>query len=190
MLFDTGATKSVMSGAMYRQLKLGSLDMSQLPSVVRANGSSLGALGCTKCKISIGDSDFEQTFLVCENLKRPVILGKDFARRYCIGIYWTPENTRILHSGFRKIAETKELRPRTNAAVYLKRTTKLPPRSCAVVDVNINTEEKDKIKMVPDNLYLSRHPNMYMYTLHADLSEKRKDMVTPFIIINLSTTEI
>ena len=189
MLFDTGATKSVMSGAMYRQLKLGSLDMSQLPSVVGANGSSLGALGCTKCKISIGESDFEQTFLVCENLKRPVILGKDFARRYCIGIYWTPENTRILHSGFRKIAETKELRPRTNAAVYLKRTTKLPPRSCAVVDVNINTEEKDKIKMVPDNLCLSRHPNKYMYTLHADLSEKKKDTVTPFVIINLSTTE-
>ena len=57
------------------------------------------------------------------------------------------------------------------------------------MDVNINTEEKDKIRMVPDNLCLSRHPNMYMYTLHADLSEKRKDTVTPFIIVNLSTTE-
>ena len=30
---------------------------------------------------------------------------------------------------------------------------------------------------------------MYMYTLHADLSEKRKDTVTPFVIVNLSTTE-
>ena len=104
-------------------------------------------------------------------------------------MYWTSYNTRILHSGFKKIAETKELIPKTNAAVYLKRTAKLPPRSCAVVDVNINTEDKDKIRMVPDSLCLSRHPNMYMYTLHANLSEKRKDTVTPFIVVNLSTTE-
>ena len=36
-LFDTGATKSVMSGKMYRNLKLGPLDDSNLPSVVGAN---------------------------------------------------------------------------------------------------------------------------------------------------------
>ena len=35
-LFDTGATKSVMSGKMYRNLKLGPLDDSNLPSVVGA----------------------------------------------------------------------------------------------------------------------------------------------------------
>ena len=30
---------------------------------------------------------------------------------------------------------------------------------------------------------------IYMYSLHADLAEKRKDMVTPYVIINLSSTE-
>ena len=30
---------------------------------------------------------------------------------------------------------------------------------------------------------------MYMYTLDADLSQKSEDMVTPFVLINLSTTE-
>ena len=30
---------------------------------------------------------------------------------------------------------------------------------------------------------------MYMYSLHADLAEKRKDTVTPYMIINLSSTE-
>ena len=33
------------------------------------------------------------------------------------------------------------------------------------------------------------NPNMYMYSLHADLAEKRKDTVTPYVIINLSSTE-
>ena len=44
-LFDTGATKSIMSGKMYRDLNLVPLDTSRLPSVVGPNGSSLGMLG-------------------------------------------------------------------------------------------------------------------------------------------------
>ena len=30
---------------------------------------------------------------------------------------------------------------------------------------------------------------MHMYSLHADLAEKRKDTVTPYVIINLSSIE-
>ena len=51
-LFDTGATKSVMSGKMWRDLKLGPLDDRNLPSVVGANGSSLGVLGRIRCTIA------------------------------------------------------------------------------------------------------------------------------------------
>ena len=40
-LFDTGATKSVMSGDMYKRLKLGPLDTKRLPKVVGADGTSL-----------------------------------------------------------------------------------------------------------------------------------------------------
>ena len=188
-LFDTGATKSVMSGKMYRDLRLGPLDTSSLLSVVGANGSSLGILGRIWCNILIGKEDvFHQTFLVCENLKRGVILGKDFAKRNCAGVYWTPNNTRVLHTNFKVITETKELLPNTKAAVHMKQTTKLPPRNCAVIDVNINTTCTDKIRMVPDSLYQSKHPNLFMYTLDADLSKRKKETVTPFVLINLSNT--
>ena len=126
---------------------------------------------------------------MCENLKRGVILGKDFTRQNCAGVYWTSKNTRVLHINFQVIAETPELLPKTKAAVHVKQTTKLPPRSCAVVDVNINTTSKDKIRMIPDSLCQSRHPNMYMYAFNADLSQRKEDTVTPFVLINLSTTE-
>ena len=43
--------------------------------------------------------------------------------------------------------------------------------------------------MIPDELCQFNNPNMYMYSLHADLAKKRKDMVTPYVIINLSSTE-
>ena len=190
-LFDTGATKSVMSGKMYRDLKLGPLDDSNLPSVVGANGSSLGVMGRIRCTIAFekDEDKFDQTFLVCENLQRGVILGKDFARQNCAGVYWTPHNTRVLHTNLKTIAETKELVPSGTAAIHVKQTTKLPPRSLAVVDVNINTTSEDKIRMIPDRLCQSRHPNMYMMGFDADLSKRGKDTVAPFVLINLSHTE-
>ena len=178
-LFDTGATKSVMSGKMWRDLKLGPLDERNLPSVVGANGSSLGVLGCIRCTIAFDkDEDkFDQTFLVCENLQRGVILGKDFTRQNCAGVYWTPHNTRVLHTNLKTIAETKELLPSSTAAIHVKQTTKLPPRSLAVVDVNINMTGEDKIRMIPDSLCQSRHPNMYMMGFDTDLSKRKKDTV-------------
>ena len=188
---DTGATKSVMSGKMYRDLKLGPLDDSNLPSVVGANGSSLGVMGRIRCTIAFekDEDKFDQTFSVCENLQRGVILGKDFARQNCAGVYWTPHNKRVLHTNLKTIAETKELVPSGTAAIHVKQTTKLPPRSLAVVDVNINTTSEDKIRMIPDRLCQSRHPNMYMMGFNADLSKRGKDTVAPFILINLSHTE-
>ena len=87
------------------------------------------------------------------------------------------------------IAETKELLPSSTAVIHVKQTTKLPPRSLAVVDVNINTTGEDKIRMVPDSLCQSRHPNMYMMGFDADLSKRKKYTVTTFVLVNLSHTE-
>ena len=141
-----------MSGKMYRDLKLGPLDERSLPSVVGANGLSLGVLGRIRCTIAFDKDEFDQTFLVCENLQRGVILGKNFTRQNYAGVYWTPHNTRVLHTNLKTIAETKELLPRSKAAIHMKQTTKLPPRSITVVDVNINTTSGDKIRMVTDSL--------------------------------------
>ena len=58
-LFDTGATKSVMSGEMYKRLKLGPLDTTRLPKVVGADGTSLGAMGRISCEINIGEQTFK-----------------------------------------------------------------------------------------------------------------------------------
>ena len=47
----------------------------------------------------------------------------------------------------------------------------------------------DKVQLVPDEYCIVSNPNMYMYNLFADLSEKTKDLVTPFLIVNLSNDQ-
>ena len=189
-LFDTGASRSVMSGDMYRKLKLEDLDSTGLPKVVGADGTSLGVMGRVKCEITLGKRTFKQTFLVCQNITRPVILGKEFARDYFIGVHWSKRNTRVLTENLQPIIETPELKPRTKYSVSLQQAAKLPPRSCAIVNVDINTTSTETVKIIPDELCHTHHPNMVARDdLYADLSKRAKDTVFPYQIVNLSSTE-
>ena len=99
----------------------------------------------------------------------------------------TKHNSFVLTIDEETVAETKELH--NKAAISLKKRTKLPPRSCAVVDVDINTTSMDKVQLVQDEYCITSNPNMYMYNLFADLSEKTKDSVTLFVIVNLSNDQ-
>ena len=58
------------------------------------------------------EQTFKQTFLVCQNITRPVILGKDFTRDNCAGVHWMEDNTRMLTINLKKLIETPELLPR------------------------------------------------------------------------------
>ena len=158
-----------MSGETFRKLNLESknLDTKNLPTVVEANGTSLGAIGKNNYEIEIGKRKFNQTFLVCKNLTRSLILGVDFEKQHAARVHWTKHNFFVLTIDGETVGETKELH--NKAAVSLKKRTKLPPRSCAVVDVDINTTSTDKVQLVPDEYCIASNPNMYMYNRFADL---------------------
>ena len=118
-----------------------------------------------------------------------MILGRDFSIQNCIGISWTKANTCQLTQNNEVIAETKEYQPSSRATVSLKRNAKIPPHSCAVVDVDINTTEEVKVKITPDELWLSANPNICTYPMLAELKDKKPDTVTPFVIVNFSHHE-
>ena len=117
-----------MSGETFRKLNLDSKNLDtnsttvhKLPTLVGANGTSLGAIGKINCEIEIGKKRFKQTFLVCENLTRSLILGVDFANQNAAGLYWTKHNSFVLTIDGETVAETKELH--NKAAISLKKRT-------------------------------------------------------------------
>ena len=112
-----------------------------------------------------------------------------FQSKNCIGISWTKTNTRQLTQNNEVIAETAEYQTPSRASVSLKKNIKVPPRSCAVVDVDINTTEKIKVEVIPDQLWLSANPNICTYPMIADLKEREPNTVTPFVIVNFSHHE-
>ena len=110
-----------MSYNTFEKLKLEKLDSRGLPHVVGASRESLGVVGKTNCEIQINNKTFFQTFIVCEHLKRPLILGRDFAIQNHMGILWTKHNTRQLTQYNEVIAETKEYQPTSRSSVSLKK---------------------------------------------------------------------
>ena len=145
-LFDTGAMKSVMSLEMYKKLNLNDLDTSGIPHVVGASGESLGARGRTKCEININGKIFYQSFIVCEHLKRPIILGRDFSIQNCIGISWTKSKTHQLTQNNEVIAETTEYQ--TSSCCIIRSTN--PCR------ITRNEEQTKYVLCTLKNIYSSR----------------------------------
>ena len=181
--------KSIMSFDTYQKLKLDKLNTTSIPHVVGASGESLGARGKARCEVNINGRTFFQTFIVCKQLKHPMILGRDFSIQNCIGISWTKANTHQLTQNNEVIAETEEYQPASRATVSLKKNAKIPPCSCAVVDMDINSTEEVKVEIVPDELWLSTNPNICTYPMIADLKDKKPDTITPFMIMNFSHQE-
>ena len=111
--------KSVMSLEMSKKLKLNDLNTTSIPHIIGASGESLGARGRTKCEININGKIFYQTFIVCEHLKRPIILGRDFLIQNYIS--WTKINTHQLTQNNEVIAEIAEYQTPSRSSVSLKR---------------------------------------------------------------------
>ena len=77
-LIDTGATRSCMSEKYYKRLHLTKIHSLQNINVKLATGSNLAPVGLVNCTFKLGKTQFSSEFIVCKNLTRPLILGRDF----------------------------------------------------------------------------------------------------------------
>ena len=130
--------------------------------VVGADGSDLGAVGMIEYKITIGDVEVEQTFIVCRHLRRNMILGTDFTKNNQAGVSWTRQGTRILSiKGVARLEVEDEL----GIPVTTKYHIKIPPRYSAVFEVNLHGVcEGTKIISVNRQL-MEANPNAFQHKI-------------------------
>ena len=77
-LIDIGTTKSCISEKYYQQLPSVKIQCLINISVKSALGSNLTPLGMINCSFKLGKIKFNGNLIVCKNLTRPLILGRDF----------------------------------------------------------------------------------------------------------------
>ena len=62
-------------------------------SVNTANGDHMGVAGDVQVNFKIGRKcSFTHSFVVCERLSHPFIIGEDFMRKHYMLLQWVPEN--------------------------------------------------------------------------------------------------
>ena len=149
-MYDTGASMSCMSLKTFESLNL-NLAKDRFPTVVTATGTSMDPLGFTQCTFNINGHSFTQKFIVCTNQFRPVILGKDFATRNCIGVIWTKQGSRKIIDDDNKVI-----------TLSLANSIRIPPNSVVVAAVECNRPLQPHMDIRGDAGFLRDYPNIHV----------------------------
>ena len=185
-LYDTGATKSCMSLKTFESLKL-RLTKDRCPFVVTVTGTSMEPIGFTECSFDINGRAFTQKFIVCNNQTRPIILGKDFAARNCIGVMWTKQGLRkMIDDDCKVIMEVKE--QTTDIPLSLTNSIRIPPHTIAVAVVECATPLNSTVDIRADEGFLRDFPNIHIARSYVnDPQQSLVPNCIPFAFTNLST---
>ena len=163
VLMDTAATRSCMNYNTAYRLGKEQIRQFKTMQVVGVDGSDLGARGTISCKISLGDIEVEQTFIVCRHFRRNVILGTDFAKSNQAGVTWTRHGTRVPSvKGLPRLeVEEDEL----GTPVTSKHHVKIPPRYSTAFEVNLH-RSCEGTKIISTNKQLMEaNPNVFQHEI-------------------------
>ena len=184
-LMDTGATKSCMNYDTFTQLGLKLTDKRNVPTVVGADGSSLGAIGLTSCSIQMGMIPINQQFIVCTYLKRNIILGTDCAKQNFLGVKWTKEGTRILSVNGTEAIEIQETQLGT--PVTAKENIKIPARHGALFKVEAHGVMSGTQIVSPYPKFFRDYPTVYAHEISIKMdTEPIKNPTFAMHITNVS----
>ena len=186
VLMDTGATRSCMNYNTAYKLGKGQIKQFDTMQAVGADGSDLGAIGTITCKISLGDIEVEQTFIVCRHLRRNVILGTDFTKSNQAGVSWTRHGTRVLSvKGLPRLeVEEDEL----GTPVTTEHHVKIPPRYSAVFEVNLHGSCEGTKIISANKQLVEANPNVFQHEISGKPEENRYFPVVA--ITNLDHTKM
>ena len=149
-----------------------------------ATGSNLAPVGLVNCTFMLEDTSFNFDFIVCENLIRPLILGRDFLIQNHIAVRYSENGKCILvHQQQELIAATDvEIRPHLS----LTNSISLPGRTLAVIHVSNNLSQEKSghlYEIEPNYLLANQYPNLYIIpTIHNVNLHKTENV--PLAVIN------
>ena len=189
-LINTSATGNYISETFYNQLLLPWLLKAFHLVVPSASGSPLCPMGIVQYLFRLEGHSFEFSFIVCQNLPSPIILGLDFMHKHQIGLSWSDTGKGLLTLEDKVLIETVNIcEAGPQLMIYSSLTL---PRMLAVINAHVDlkgnsTEYTYEVK--PNNPLMDQYPNMVIL-LVIHMIPMWTDTIFPFILISLSTDSI
>ena len=140
------------------------LDILQNISVRSATGSNLTPLGLINCSFELGKVKFNSDFIVCKNLTRPLILGRDFLMQNHITVQYADDGRCILDYQQQELVASVDVedKPQLNLAYSIV----LPERSLAIVCVhnNLDPDQSGQLyEIEPSQSLNEKYPNFVLF---------------------------
>ena len=139
-LIDTGATKSCISENYYQQLPTILMQKLSHVSVRSTTSSNLTPLGIIHCSFELGKTTFTNSLIVCRNLTRPLILGRDFLVQNHITVRYAADGRCILDYQQQELIASIDIESKPH--LYITHTVVIPGRTLAILSVHNDLDPK------------------------------------------------
>ena len=179
-----------MSEAYYKTLQIGSIRLLVNMRVRSTTGSNLSPLGIINCTFELGKTAFINDFIICQNLTRPLILGRDFLMKNHVTVQYAENGKCILNCQQEELIATLDIA--SNLQLRSSASVLLPGRILAVIQVNsdLKPEQSGQIYEVKSNTVLSeKYPNVYIVPMIHNVDTYITNNV-PMVLINFSVDDI
>ena len=187
-LYDTGAGCSLINYSMHETLGT-DLDKGYMPYVRSSTGEDMGALGQVTYTFKINGTSFTQSFIVCRNMNRHMILRTDFTATNFVGVIWTQEGTRkLMHSNGKTIMELQD--SSVSIPLAMAYSVNIEPGGHRTVPLECNKKLLHQMDIRVDAGLHHRNPNVYIPPSCIDNpGNKFEPQYIPLTIFNLSKVD-
>ena len=159
-------------------------------SVKSATGSNLTPLGVIECSFELGNLWFVNNLVVCRNLTRPLILGRDFLMQHHITVRYNNSGKCVLAYQQQEIVASVELEERPH--IYMAHTVTIPSRTLAIVSTynSLKPHQSGSLyEIIPNEDIINKHPNMYLIPMIHNVDVHRMEHL-PLVVINFASDDI
>ena len=153
-------------------------------------GSNLTPLGMIHCSFEFGKITFNSNLIVCGNLTRPLILGRDFLLQHHITVHYDVDGRCILDYQQHELITSIDMEdePQLN----MIHSVTIPGRMLAIVCVynNLDPNQSGSLyKIEPCGILNEKYPNLCIIPMIHNADVHRTEHL-PLVIINFASDDI
>ena len=189
-LIDTGATKSCISEKYYQQLTSTKIQCLKNVSVRSAMGSNLTPLGMINCLFKLGKIRFNSNLIVCKNLTRPLILGRDFLMQNHITVRYAEDGKCILDYQQKELIASIDVENKLHLS--MTHSVTLPGRMLAIVCIYNNLDPNQSGCMYetePCSKLNEKYPYLCVIPMIHNANVHKTEHI-PLVVINFASDKI
>ena len=187
-LRDTGAT--CISEKYYQQLPSTKIQCLKNISVKSARGSNLTPLGMINCSFELGKIRFNSNLIICKNLMRPLILGRDILMQNHITVRYAEDAKCMLDYQQQELIASIDVEDKPHLNMTYSVT--LPERTLGIVCIYNNLDHNQSgyiYEIEPCSKLNEKYPNLCVIPMIHNVDVHKTEHI-PLVVINFASDEI